>query len=97
MASIAHHGVSEWTFPVQGMTCASCVGRVEHALTEVPGVHEVHVNLASETATVHIDDKVWAPKDKEKEKKKPKDEVIQLTVERKSLEFAVPKHIEPPQ
>ncbi len=48
---------------------------------------------------VHIDDKVWAPKDKEKEKekKKAKDEVIELTVERKSLEFAVPKHIETPQ
>jgi diacylglycerol kinase family enzyme len=46
---------------------------------------------------VHIDDKVWAPKDKEKEKKKPKDEVIEITVERKSLEFAVPKHIETPQ
>jgi diacylglycerol kinase family enzyme len=46
---------------------------------------------------VHIDDKLWTAKDKEKEKKKPKDEVIEITVERKSLEFAVPKHIEPPQ
>ncbi len=39
-------------FPVMGMTCASCVARVEKALTEVPGVVSVNVNLASEKATV---------------------------------------------
>jgi Cu+-exporting ATPase len=39
-------------FPVQGMTCASCVSRVEEALKSVPGVISVSVNLASEKATV---------------------------------------------
>jgi Cu+-exporting ATPase len=39
-------------FPVSGMTCASCVSRVEQALSEVPGVISVNVNLASEKATV---------------------------------------------
>jgi Cu+-exporting ATPase len=39
-------------FPVQGMTCASCVARVEVALKSVPGVVSVNVNLASEKATV---------------------------------------------
>ena len=39
-------------FPVSGMTCASCVSRVEHALKSVPGVISVAVNLASEKATV---------------------------------------------
>ncbi len=39
-------------FPVSGMTCASCVNRVEQALSEVPGVITVNVNLASEKATV---------------------------------------------
>jgi Cu+-exporting ATPase len=39
-------------FPVGGMTCASCVGRVEEALSSVPGVISVMVNLASEKATV---------------------------------------------
>jgi Cu+-exporting ATPase len=39
-------------FPVRGMTCASCVARVEQALQNVPGVIGVSVNLASETATV---------------------------------------------
>ncbi|HXV08690.1 MAG TPA: heavy metal translocating P-type ATPase, partial [Burkholderiales bacterium] len=42
----------EWTFPVEGMTCASCVARVEKALRRVPGVREANVNLATESATV---------------------------------------------
>ena len=37
---------------VQGMTCASCVARVEKALRKVPGVVDASVNLATETATV---------------------------------------------
>ena len=40
---------------VQGMTCASCVGRVEKALRAVPGVTDVTVNLATERATVDTD------------------------------------------
>ena len=39
-------------FPVGGMTCASCVARVEQALSSVPGVISANVNLASERATV---------------------------------------------
>ena len=42
----------ETTFSVTGMTCASCVGRVERALEKVPGVLEASVNLANERATV---------------------------------------------
>jgi Cu+-exporting ATPase len=44
--------VRETTFGVTGMTCASCVGRVERALKKVPGVLEATVNLANEKATV---------------------------------------------
>ena len=44
--------VRETTFSVTGMTCASCVGRVERALEKVPGVLEASVNLANERATV---------------------------------------------
>ncbi|HXC16899.1 MAG TPA: cation-translocating P-type ATPase [Holophagaceae bacterium] len=40
------------TFPVEGMTCASCVRRVERALKKVPGVSEAAVNLALNEATV---------------------------------------------
>ncbi|GAH21010.1 unnamed protein product, partial [marine sediment metagenome] len=39
-------------FPAGGMTCASCVARVEQALSDVPGVISANVNLASEKATV---------------------------------------------
>ncbi len=39
-------------FPVGGMTCASCVTRVENALASAPGVISADVNLASEKATV---------------------------------------------
>ncbi len=38
---------------IEGMTCASCVGRVEKALRAVPGVTEANVNLATERATIH--------------------------------------------
>ncbi len=38
---------------IEGMTCASCVGRVERALKAIPGVTEAVVNLATERATIH--------------------------------------------
>jgi P-type Cu+ transporter len=37
---------------IGGMTCASCVGRVERVLRKLPGVQEVSVNLATESARV---------------------------------------------
>ncbi|WP_230532208.1 heavy metal translocating P-type ATPase [Microvirga roseola] len=37
---------------ISGMTCASCVGRVEKALKKVPGVLDASVNLATERASV---------------------------------------------
>ncbi|MDI3338492.1 heavy metal translocating P-type ATPase [Defluviimonas aestuarii] len=40
------------TFTVQGMSCASCVGRVERALSAVPGVEDAKVNLIDGTARV---------------------------------------------
>ncbi len=43
------------SFAVRGMTCASCVRRVEKALAAVPGVAEVRVDLAGERATVTFD------------------------------------------
>ncbi|MBN9497630.1 MAG: copper-translocating P-type ATPase [Alphaproteobacteria bacterium] len=39
---------------IGGMTCASCVGRVEKALAQVPGVAQARVNLATEKARLDI-------------------------------------------
>ena len=39
---------------IGGMTCASCVSRVEKALKKVPGVQEVAVNLATESARILV-------------------------------------------
>ena len=44
--------LARWTSPVAGMTCASCVGRVERALRKLPGVLTASVNLAAQTASV---------------------------------------------
>lgn len=43
---------------VQGMTCASCVGRVEAALNKVPGVKDASVNLTTERATIQVTEEV---------------------------------------
>lgn len=45
----------ETSLPITGMTCASCVNRVEKAVGKVPGVERVAVNLATERATVDYD------------------------------------------
>ena len=39
---------------IGGMTCASCVGRVERALRKVPGVQDAAVNLATESARIQF-------------------------------------------
>lgn len=49
MASIAPLSLD---IGIGGMTCASCVGRVEKALLRVPGVQSASVNLATESARV---------------------------------------------
>jgi Cu+-exporting ATPase len=51
----------ELSFPVTGMTCASCVRRVEKALAKVPGVAEASVNLATEKARVAYDPSAASP------------------------------------
>ncbi|MEX2540333.1 MAG: heavy metal translocating P-type ATPase [Trueperaceae bacterium] len=49
------------TIGVRGMTCASCVSRVERALEKVEGVSEANVNLATEKASVVFDGTVAKP------------------------------------
>ena len=47
---MSHH----LTLSIQGMSCASCVGRVERALAAVPGVENVSINLANERAQLDL-------------------------------------------
>ena len=42
------------TLDIGGMTCASCVGRVEKALDKIPGVEAASVNLATEQAKIRL-------------------------------------------
>ena len=46
------------TLKIEGMTCASCVGRVETALKKVDGVQSASVNLATERADIVLDQPV---------------------------------------
>ena len=43
-----------FTLDIGGMTCASCVGRVEKALDKVPGIEAATVNLATEQARIRL-------------------------------------------
>ncbi|MGB5850529.1 MAG: heavy metal translocating P-type ATPase [Ignavibacteriaceae bacterium] len=47
--------VQKLSVPVEGMTCASCVARVEKSIKKIDGVEDVYVNLASEKAMLSID------------------------------------------
>jgi P-type Cu+ transporter len=45
----------DWSFAVEGMSCAACAGRVERALRTVAGVAEASVNMATEIASVRAE------------------------------------------
>ena len=48
-------GMKTSTFGIIGMMCASCVGTVEEAIRELPGIEDVSVNLTTERARVVYD------------------------------------------
>jgi len=48
----ADAGLRQMRLPIEGMSCASCVARVERALRAVPGVADASVNLATGSATL---------------------------------------------
>jgi len=61
MSSPEKQNLSEskrFSIPIEGMSCASCVGRVENALAKIDGVTLVEVNLATEQATINADERV---------------------------------------
>ncbi|WP_447979551.1 heavy metal translocating P-type ATPase [Candidatus Nitrospira bockiana] len=48
----SRQGLATVTIPIEGMSCASCVARIEDGLRTFPGVAAASVNLATEKATV---------------------------------------------
>jgi P-type Cu+ transporter len=60
-AKPALHEVRHADFALQGMSCASCVSRIESAIAAVPGVDEVAVNFGTERASVVFDPAVASP------------------------------------
>ncbi|MGN6581478.1 MAG: cation transporter, partial [Bordetella sp.] len=54
---------TELELAISGMTCASCVRRVEKALAKVPGAQDATVNLATERAQVRYDPAAGTPDD----------------------------------
>ena len=54
---------TEIALPVVGMTCASCVRRIERFLDRTPGVETASVNLATEMATIRYLPEVAGPAD----------------------------------
>ncbi|HEX2193353.1 MAG TPA: heavy metal translocating P-type ATPase [Candidatus Limnocylindria bacterium] len=55
MTTTASSPLHEVSLPVEGMTCAACVSRVERHLGRADGVAQASVNLATERATVRYD------------------------------------------
>jgi Cu+-exporting ATPase len=51
---VASTALAAVSLPIEGMTCASCVQRVEKALKRVPGVRSASVNLATESAAIQL-------------------------------------------
>jgi len=54
------------TYPVIGISCASCVSKIETVLGKTEGVDEAIVNLASEKLTIEYDDEIIDVKGLEK-------------------------------
>ncbi len=54
-------GASDLSFRIEGMSCASCVARVEKAIKALPGVDSASVNLATERASVSVSSPADAP------------------------------------
>lgn len=52
---VATPDIERLDLDVEGMTCAACVARLEKALSRVPGVRDVTVNLALERASLQVD------------------------------------------
>ncbi len=71
-------GLDKVTLPIQGMSCASCVKKVENALNGLEGVVRANVNFATERATVQYIPGVVSIEDFRRAVKKAGYEVLQV-------------------
>ncbi|MGA1792091.1 MAG: copper ion binding protein, partial [bacterium] len=78
------------TIHVRGMTCASCVARIEKGLKEIEGVKDASVNFASEKATVEYDPSLTSP---EHMTRKVKDLGYDVAASEKSADTVLDKTI----
>ncbi|WP_114779133.1 heavy metal translocating P-type ATPase [Botryobacter ruber] len=58
METVAETKYQKKTYPVEGMTCASCAASIESMLSATPGVEEANVNFAAKTVQVAFDPEV---------------------------------------
>lgn len=58
--NVSNIAVHDLHLSVGGMSCASCVSRVEKAISQLPGVYDVSVNLATEVAAIRASSEVSA-------------------------------------
>ncbi|WP_093055965.1 heavy metal translocating P-type ATPase [Salipaludibacillus aurantiacus] len=86
----ADPAVKKYLFSVKGMTCASCVGRVEKVIGRLDGVENVSVNLASNQAQVETKDPAFDPQ-------KVIDKVTKIGYETALLEEEMPRSDEDDQ
>ncbi|MBI2429508.1 MAG: cadmium-translocating P-type ATPase [Ignavibacteriales bacterium] len=75
--------IQTMTLPVEGMTCASCVARVEKTLSRIPGVNTAAVNLATEKVTVKFNPALVSA------------EVMAKAVEESGYKLVIPDAIKP--
>ena len=55
--------IDEVTLRIYGMTCSACTSTIESQLGAMPGVSSVSVSLATETAKIVFDSKLYGPRD----------------------------------
>lgn len=57
-AVLKKENIRKLTLTIQGMTCATCAGNVDHAVKNLEGVKSVNVNIANDKMTVEFDSEV---------------------------------------
>jgi copper chaperone CopZ len=60
---IALHSILLYLFKVEGMTCTSCVNKIENSMRKLAGVISVHVVLLTNRGRIEYDPSIIGPRD----------------------------------